>query len=543
MTCLAVPKQLSELTLNISLLCGSSIGMFDSNQGVDQPANELDDCNKALIYETFNTQTSAWNEAVEDALSNSEEWGNWSALPVCNPPPLPPVVPPPAPPPPLESFVVEAGGSLPATLLTACQLHTSARIEVHGTHTLPSLSINSSASTHEIWLEGVNGAELQFDELKIEAGAPNVHLSNLALRGHIVIRANGTFEVRNCSFLEWTGTLRALHVNASASNVELFDVRFEGLTAGALEVSDGSVIAWDSGFLNLTADFGAAARVTSGVFTCMGCVLVHNEATVDGGAFAITDGHVLLGNETVLRSLSAPHRPFLVFVQSEVEFAPPGKGFGRQLGASVGNRARGAYAPTGSLSYALPAPMGYWITGAIECTELPCAHNYELSVGLTMATLQPLSMKEQAGGRMVYGDNRSIPPPTPTPGAALPSQTPIPIAHTISHGCPPHPPNSCPAAVPLRRRPSHHNVQRGRMETPWPQRINGDQVAPERAPRASIALPGPSLQPTAHLVATAHSAAQHRCRVQPAAFLLSGGAKQLMSAARVQWAFTAQLGV
>lgn len=176
-------------------------------------------------------------------------------------------------------------------------------------------------------------------EIRIEQGAPPVHLEDLTLL--LPVHARGArLTARRSSFGGGEGG-PALRVSSAgeASLSQCSFVNNTGDDGGALAVN-GTVRLHSSHFEGNTANRGGGLFLHAGVVFLTNVSCAHNEALLDGGFAYIDDGHLYLGERSELYDNRV----------SSLD------------GAAVFVRANRA-----AISYILPAPLGRWITGTLEC--------------------------------------------------------------------------------------------------------------------------------------------------------------------------------
>ena len=204
--------------------------------------------------------------------------------------------------------------------------------------------VGSTDTPHSRALTQASGASAPL--LVIDDGAPPIFVEGLILRGQLRVNAS-SLHVRDCVFdgqlpHEPAAAGAALHVSGGA--VEVRGTRFTSLEAtdegGAVAIYGGSLALYDCTLLSNRARRGGAVYAAGGTLLLHSSVLVSNAASEDGGALAV-DGTaaVLLANGTHLRGNTA---------------------------SATG----GAFAyVSGSLNYALPAPLGTWVASGALCVR------------------------------------------------------------------------------------------------------------------------------------------------------------------------------
>ena len=133
--------------------------------------------------------------------------------------------------------------------------------------------------------------------ITVRAGAPPLKLQGLELNGQIRMKG-GVVEIAGCCFdnaseharrrLQTEAKVRVLLI--SGGSVLISDTVFEGLQAGAIEVSGGTLDVSNSTFQSNQAESGGALLVRGGIVRVQSSKFVDNKATGgpgNGGAFRV----------------------------------------------------------------------------------------------------------------------------------------------------------------------------------------------------------------------------------------------------------------
>ena len=161
--------------------------------------------------------------------------------------------------------------------------------------TLGRLEITAASDVEMVVAEAGAGATIISSNstlLSVRAGAPPVKLQGLELNGQIRIEG-GTIEIASCRSvsarsrrrLQVGTSVRALLI--SGGSVMISDVTFEGLLAGAIEVSGGELSVHSSAFEKNQAEHGGALLITAGVVHVHNSTFTDNKASERGGAIRV----------------------------------------------------------------------------------------------------------------------------------------------------------------------------------------------------------------------------------------------------------------
>ena len=271
----------------------------------------------------------------------------WSELtlpsappPVSPPSPPPPSPPPPSPPPPADPMEVTPGGLSLVDALASAAAGVPLIITVMGGHyDGEPIVIDGNSTSSQITISGVPGSSVS-DSFIIRASSPPVHLSNLTLTvGANVHVAGGEVSVEGLIFLRGDEVAVGRRLAATDRPISLHGgmlrVRqtvISGIEHGGVLVTGGTLILSDTRIHRCRSDRGAALRVVEGVVTLIRTLLEENVATESGGAVEVEqDGRLILSSQSHLRGNSAPE------------------------GASI------MIAMSATVTYELPAPLGFWV--------------------------------------------------------------------------------------------------------------------------------------------------------------------------------------
>ena len=246
---------------------------------------------------------------------------------------------------------------------------------------IPLLLFDHTSRASEVRMIGDGRARLRphsrtsNSTIAVGAGSPPLTIQGLIFelyRNAPAISVLGTdsqLAISNCSFL--ANPASAMHIAAGDVTIRhgVFAENGEDtIRGGAVQVvgearatfdtclfrgnrgADGGAMYLEAHYASIMAsDFVANSAATGGGVSVRGPLAVANfsnsrfeanNATVSGGALAVSQALVTIGAATLLSANIAP------------------------LGASIN-------LDSGSLVYVLPAPLGYWISNAIECKHYP----------------------------------------------------------------------------------------------------------------------------------------------------------------------------
>ena len=206
------------------------------------------------------------------------------------------------------------------------------------------LVLNASLTLSQLRIIATTNASITSSAstlITVRAGAPPVELQGLGLNGQIRIE-DGTVEIADCRFdstsertrrrLQIQAKVRALLI--SGGSVSISDTVFEGLQAGAIEVSGGTLAVNTSAFQSNQAESGGALLITGGDVRVQNSKFVDNKATGgpgSGGAFRVIGLNANLELATLTEITGS-------------------KGFGGSVASDV------------AWTYILPAPLAHYVS-------------------------------------------------------------------------------------------------------------------------------------------------------------------------------------
>jgi hypothetical protein len=420
----------STLLPRIHNCSAADAAFIHSKVNINSPAQSLDDfiAVKERVEQNYECMGlncrdvgGGWNRGLGDYYPNFGYCIDWSTSDPTAPPPFPPASPPlpprpppeppstpplspppPSPPPPsnaIHASVTGAGTTCseqqPCALADAITLGQAQEGQIASIH-LRAGTYNVNPALHalltfttfvasELELIGASSDVIidagQRDHIVSVSGTETrVTLRNLVLRGasSMSLRvAAGYLGVSNCSLpdvaggglevdggealiidssftvsADVTGQGRRLSVAppiagggllVNGGSVEAQNTQFEGLQAtngGAVAITNGSLVLRNCNLTACRAQQGGAAHASGGRFLLMGCRVSTNRATTDGGALFVDGAIVMLAAGTVLTENIAPSGAAAV-----------------------------AHLVSGSVFYALTAPLGRYIPSTTVCQQ------------------------------------------------------------------------------------------------------------------------------------------------------------------------------
>ena len=274
-------------------------------------------------------------------------------------PPSPPSRPPPLPPPPEIELAIGQHDSLEGALAQAAGKPLS--LLVTGSHSLPALfASNSSASA--VRLVGVAGATLSVDTA-ILAGGPAVHLSFFSLRGRLSV-LGGELRLAGCTFAcddpTACGTVAG---GGNGGGVTGGDTGGGGTGGGGVGGGGTGTGGGPGGGRRLNGGESSALIVSGGQLTILDTHLerLHNPISVTGGALTMSGSTLAHCEGSISVSGGTAHIDSTSIV-GDVGTALHVSGGDVVLSNEtllMGNN-RTIVLQSGSVRYALPAPLGRW---------------------------------------------------------------------------------------------------------------------------------------------------------------------------------------